>query len=231
VFASATESGLRQWMEKDFAELNYYEMLDIKPDATALEIRGAYNAALQMYQSDSLVSYSFFSKEERSQILTLLEKAYFTLINETQREKYNNELTRMGIIGVTENDAAVKKGPVNIFDINREKDNAAMRKIHNAELKIKVSQNQRIREIISRQDISGADLKEIRNELGVPIEKIHQETKIRLDYLNHIEADEAKKLPSAVFLKGFVKAYLKSLYIEPADEISARYMISLTHKY
>ena len=48
-------------MEKDFDELNYYEMLDIKPDATALEIRSAYNAALQMYQSDSLVSYSFFS--------------------------------------------------------------------------------------------------------------------------------------------------------------------------
>ena len=136
----------------------------------------------------------------------------------------------MGIICVTENGAAVKKCPVSIFDINRENDNTVMRKNHNAELKIKVSQNQRVREIISRQDISGADLKEIRNELGVAIEKIHQETKIRLDYLNYIEEDEAKKLPAAVFLKGFIKAYLKSLYIEPADEISARYMSSLTRK-
>ena len=34
-------------MEKDFAQLNYYEMLDIKPDATVMEIRGAYNAALR----------------------------------------------------------------------------------------------------------------------------------------------------------------------------------------
>ncbi|MGD0280512.1 MAG: hypothetical protein ABSC11_14590, partial [Smithella sp.] len=138
-------------MEKDFAQLNYYEMLDIKPDATVMEIRGAYNAALQMYQSDSLVSYSFFTPEERSQILALLEKAYFTLINETQREIYNNELTRLGIIHITENGAAVKKCPVNIFDINRENDNTVMRKNHNAELKIKVSQNQRVREIISRQ--------------------------------------------------------------------------------
>ena len=125
----------------------------------------------------------------------------------------------------------LKKVPSIFLILTAQKDNAAMRKIHNAELKIKVSQNQRIREILSRQDISGADLKEIRNELGVAIEKIHQETKIRLDYLNHIEADETKKLPAAVFLKGFVKAYLKSLYIEPADEISARYMSSLTHKY
>ena len=62
------------------------------------------------------------------------------------------------------------------------------------------------------------------------IEAIHQETKIRLDYLNYIEEDKIEKLPAAVFLKGFVKAYLKCLCVEPADEISARYMSSLAHK-
>jgi hypothetical protein len=217
-------------MEKDFAQLNYYEMLDIKPAATTLEIRAAFNTALQMYQSDSLASYSFFSQEERSQILVLLEKAYSTLINETQRGKYDNELTEQGVFNVTEKNAADKKDPVNIFDINRQKDNAVTRKNHNAELKIKVSQNQLIREILSRPDISGADFMAIRNELGVAIENIHQETKIRLDYLNYIEEDEIKKLPSAVFLKGFVKAYLKSLCVEPADEITARYMSSLARK-
>lgn len=217
-------------MEKEFAELNYYEMLDIKPGATALEIRGAYNAALQMYQTDSLVSYSFFSKEERNRILGFLEKAYLTLINESQRGKYDNELVEKGIISVTGKGSAVKRGPVNIFDLNRPKDNSMMLKNNHAELKIKASQNQRIKEILSRPDISGADLKTIRNELGVAIEKIHQETKIRLDYLNYIEEGETKKLPAAVFLKGFVKAYLKSLYLEPVDEICARYMNSMTPK-
>ena len=82
-------------MEKDFAQLNYYEMLDVKPDATALEIRSAYNAVLQIYQSDSLASYSFFSPEERKEIITFLERAYFTLINEKEREIYDNELIRL----------------------------------------------------------------------------------------------------------------------------------------
>jgi len=77
-------------MEKDFAQLNYYEMLDIKTNATALEIRAAYNSALQMYQSNSLVSYSFFSQKERKEILAYLEKAYFTLINEKERESKSN---------------------------------------------------------------------------------------------------------------------------------------------
>jgi Uncharacterized protein conserved in bacteria len=213
-------------MEKDFAQLNYYEMLDVKPDATALEIRSAYNSALQMYQSDSLVSYSLFSLKERKEILALLEKAYFTLINEKERDLYDNELIRLGIIDSTERNQAVKK-PVSIFDINRQSDVSGMLKTHNAELKAKVSQNQRIREILSQQEISGTDLKAIRNELGVTIEKVHQETKIRIDYLNNIEENNVEKLPAAVFLKGFIKAYLKCLCIETADEISVRYMSGL----
>jgi predicted small metal-binding protein len=132
----------------------------------------------------------------------------------------------LGIINTAEMNPEVK-GPVSIFDINRQRDTSGILKIHNAEIKAKVSQNQRIREILLQQEISGADLKEIRNELGVAIEKIHQETKIRIDYLNSIEENNIKKLPPAVFLKGFIKAYLKSLSIEPADEISARYMSCL----
>jgi curved DNA-binding protein CbpA len=217
-------------MQKAFDQLNYYEMLDIRPDATALEIRAAYNAALQMYQSDSLVSYSFFSPEERSKILGLLEKAYLTLINEVQRAGYDKEINPSGVSGSAENSAAAPKAPVNIFDINRQGLNTSTQKNHNSELKAKVAQSERIREIISRQDISGADLKTIRNELGVAIEAIHQETKIRLDYLNYMEEDKTEKLPAAVFLKGFIRAYLKSLCVEPADELIARYMIGLARK-
>ncbi|MEN6431940.1 MAG: helix-turn-helix domain-containing protein [Smithella sp.] len=216
-------------MEKDFAQLNYYEMLDIKPNATALEIRAAYNSALQMYQSNSLVSYSFFSQKERKEILAYLEKAYFTLINEKERELYDNELIKDGILTPTERGPAAK-GPVSIFDINRQKDASGILKTHTSELKAKISQNQRIREIISRQEIRGADLKEIRSELGVAVETIHQQTKIRLDYLHWIEDDKIEKLPAAVFLKGFIKSYLKCLCIEPLDEVSARYINSLESK-
>ena len=214
-------------MEKDFAQLNYYEMLDIKPDATALEIRGAYNAALQMYHPDSLVSYSFFSQKERKKILALLEMAYFTLIHEKERDIYDNELIRTGIFSADEKTPAIKKS-VNIFDINRQKDASGILKSGMAELKAKISQNQRIREILSRQEISGADLKEIRNELDVAIEKIHQETKISLNNLNWIEDDKTEKLPAAVFLKGFIKAYLKCLCLYPVDDISNKYMSTLT---
>lgn len=216
-------------MEKDFTQLNYYEMLDIQPDAAALEIRSAYNAALQMYQADSLVSYSFFSQKERKQILALLEKAYLTLINERERDLYDNELIRTGIIDAADRNPEIKRA-VNIFDINRQTDNTLVRKTSHAELKEKIAQSRRIKEILARQEISGTDLQEIRNELGVAIEKIHQETKIRIDYLKCIEENNLAKLPAAVFLKGFIKAYLKCLCIEPVDEITTRCMSGFTRK-
>lgn len=217
-------------MDKKFSEMNYYEMLDIRPDANAAQIRAAYNYALQMYQADSLVSYSFFSQEERREILALLDKAYATLINEHEREKYNQELARNGILDVMEKSAQVKKEPVNIFDISKQKDFFAARRTDAADLKMKIEKNERIRDILGRSVLTGADLKDIRTQLGVPLEKIHQETKIRLDYLRNIEDDKTEKLPAAVFLKGFIKAYLRSLCLEPADELAARYMNSLPDK-
>jgi len=48
----------------------------------------------------------------------------------------------------------------------------------------------------------------------VAIEQIHQETKIRIDYLNSIEENNIEKLPAAVYLKASLKAYLKCLCIE-----------------
>ena len=209
--------------------MNYYEILDIGTNATSAEIRGAYNVALQMYQPDSLVSYSFFSKGERDKILSLIDKAYFTLINEAQRAKYDNEMN-LRETSVSADQHKAPPQPANIFEFNRRDIASLTRKNNKSALKTKISQSQSIREILSRQKITGADLKAIREELGLAIETIHQETKIRLDYLHDIEEDKTEKLPAPVFLKGFVKAYLRSLCIENADDISTAYMNTLPGK-
>jgi cytoskeletal protein RodZ len=91
-------------------------------------------------------------------------------------------------------------------------------------LKNKISQSQMIGSILARNEICGTDLKAIRTELGVLIEQIAQETKIRNDHLKSIEEDRVALLPAAIFLKGFVKSYLRCLCLEPVEELAARYM-------
>jgi curved DNA-binding protein CbpA len=213
-------------LEKDFAELNYYEMLNVKPDAAFFEIRHAYKAAMQMYQEDSMISHSFFSQEERKQILSFVEKAYLTLINEKERQSYDNELIGQGVLTTTKWKVSPKK-TVCIFDINRNSGIKSVPKSNN-ELREKIAQNKRIAEIIAQEEISGADLNEIRNKLDVSTEHIARETKISAYYIKCIEEDNINQLPAAVFLKGFIKAYLKCLCLEPVDDISNKYMSTLT---
>lgn len=210
-------------MEKKFARLNYYEMLDLKPDAAVYEIRQAYNTALQVYQSDSLMSYSLFSPDERKTILNLLEKAYLTLINDKSRRDYDNELIESGLMQETEKKPPVKTS-VSIFDINHDSGKPGALKSTTLELRAKVAGNKLIEQIISQEHISGSDLVRIRTELAVPLEHIAQETKIRIDFLHSIEKEDIQAFPAAVFLKGFIKSYLKCLCLEPADEICRKYM-------
>ena len=210
-------------MEKNFARLNYYEMLDLKPDAKFFEIRHAYNDAIRIYQTESLISYSFFSSEERKEILGFLEKAYLTLNNEQKRKDYDDELIRQGIFDKAANKPLVK-APVSIFNINRERGTSGAVQNDVAELRKKVTENKLIGEILSQQEVSGADLRKIRNELAISLEHIAQKTKIRIDYLHGIEGDDIEALPAAVFFKGFIKAYLKCLCLEPIEEICTRYM-------
>ena len=210
-------------MRKDFNQLNYYEMLDLQPNAVPYEIRHAYNAAMQLYQPGSLVSYSFFSEKERREILALIEKAYQTLINDQLRKEYDDELVRRGEIEAKEETAPEVKKPVSVFHISRGP-TARTVFVSSDALKNRISQCQVIKDILAQSVLSGQDLKQIRTELGLTIEQIAEETKIRVNHIQSIEEGQAQNLPPAVFLKGFVKSYLKCLGLESVDELSARYM-------
>jgi DnaJ-class molecular chaperone len=210
-------------MRKDFNQLNYYEMLDLQPNAVPYEIRHAYNAAMQLYQPGSLVSYSFFPEGERREILSLIEKAYQTLINDQLRKEYDDELVRRGEIEAKEETAPEVKKPVSVFHISRGP-TARTVFVSSDALKDRINQSQVIKDILAQSALSGQDLKQIRTELGLTIEQIAEETKIRVNHIQSIEEGQAQNLPPAVFLKGFVKSYLKCLGLESVDELSARYM-------
>jgi hypothetical protein len=76
-----------------FEKLNYYEMLEIPVNASSFEIKRAYRNAIEVYSDHSLLTYSLFDAEERSNILKKLEDAYSTLIDRTKRTAYDASLS------------------------------------------------------------------------------------------------------------------------------------------
>lgn len=215
-------------MVKDFEKLNYYELLDIKPGAAPFEIRQGYSNALQIYSSSSMASYSFFTEAERKETLFLIEKAYHTLINDQTRQEYNEILIREGVL---EDAAQVRqdKKTVAVFQVNRGQvvKNCMAGSVF---LKEKIAESDAIRQILTQNELCGADLKKIRELLDVPVEQIAQESRVRADHLKSIEEDNFALLPAAVFLKGFVKAYLKCLCVTPEDELASRYMETIARR-
>jgi DnaJ-class molecular chaperone len=83
-------------MIKNFKDLNYYELLRIPYNASSFEIRQAYKHILAIYEDNSLATYSLFVEDERKVILSKIEDAFLTLIDEKKRKAYDNNLVSIG---------------------------------------------------------------------------------------------------------------------------------------
>lgn len=208
---------------KPFEEQNYYEMLDLPTSASPFDVRHAYKTALQIYGDDSPASYSFFSRDTRTGILANLEKAFLTLINDQSRIEYDRSLITAGFMDESEQYRTMPKKPIPIFDLEETGNITRMVFPHTEKTLCPPVGHPVVREIMSKDSLTGRDLKRIRLELGITLEQIVEITKIRKGLLSAIEEDRREELPSMFHLKSFVRAYADCLRLN-ADEVSARYL-------
>jgi DnaJ-class molecular chaperone len=73
-------------------ELVDYEILQVAPNAGQNEIRRAYRDALAIYEEEGVATYSLFSDRQRETLLSAIESAYHTLIDEDRRTAYDQTL-------------------------------------------------------------------------------------------------------------------------------------------
>jgi hypothetical protein len=76
-------------MLKIAAEVTHYDILDLEPHASQVDIRQAYLRAKTTYSKDNPALYAIFSLEERADTLARIEEAYQTLSNPEARKRYD----------------------------------------------------------------------------------------------------------------------------------------------
>jgi len=206
---------------KRLEDLNFYELLEIAFDASPFEVHQAYKEMTQLYHDDSLASYSFFSREEREEILAKLDEAYSTLMDEKRRSRYDQSLIERGILEKATQYQGDRIRLGLMYDAKRAAANTALRT--RDRLKPIVSSNPVIQEILANDVLSGSDLKKIRDELGISLEEISELVKVRIVYLHAIEDDQFEKTPSRIFLKGFLRAYAQCIGLD-AETVTSRYL-------
>jgi cytoskeletal protein RodZ len=72
----------------------------------------------------------------------------------------------------------------------------------------------------------GEQLRIAREERGIPLREISDQTRISIHYLEAIETNDYKRLPGGIFNRSFVKAYARYVGYDEKDAVEAytRYM-------
>jgi curved DNA-binding protein CbpA len=73
----------------DAERKNYYEVLEVEPNATPQQIENAYIRARNAYSGDSVALYSLMTKDECEKILGQIEEAYSVLGFPEKRREYD----------------------------------------------------------------------------------------------------------------------------------------------
>jgi flagellar biosynthesis protein FlhG len=77
--------------------------------------------------------------------------------------------------------------------------------------------------------VTGAELKRIREGRGIPLREIALASKIGLRFLEYIEEERVAMLPAPVYLRGFLMEYARALGLDPRRTAEA-YMANLPPK-
>ena len=209
-------------MIKSFDELNYYELLKVPYGASSFEIRQAYKHALVIYEESSLATYSLFTEDERKIILANVEKAFLTLIDAEKRTIYDKNLASIGEIPEELLTKKEKKKTIPLFQINKIKSKG--NNLSSIRRKIKEKGAGNLGGAMFERDlISGEDLKNLRESLGIELEEMFQATKISPTTLEAIEKDRIDHLPPEVYLKSFLKSYAEALQLD-ARQVVEKYL-------
>jgi DnaJ-class molecular chaperone len=199
---------------KPYREQSYYELLEVSPNASPLEIRRAYKTIFDLYQDESIASYSFFSQEERNEILSLLEEAYLTVINPELREAYDRKLIELGLVEEGKQYCDKTKEPVPIYDFKKTQLYILGPTKRTEDLRSRASEKPVIQKILAQETLAGTDLKRIRTELEITLEEIAAKTNVRMAMLRAIEEEAHEFFLPMVYMKGILKSYARYLQVD-----------------
>jgi curved DNA-binding protein CbpA len=191
---------------KRVGNLNFYEILDVRPDASHVEIQRAYERARKTYSFDSIAVYSLLDEDEIEAMARLVEEAYRTIGDEGRRREYDrmlgcpNEGKGQTVASsphedMGQSDTLLRPGKVEILS---------------------PEERGKIDGMISQSGFvfTGPALREIREALGLERADISEQTKVSRTYLHFIEEENFAHLPALVYLKGFVTEYAKLLGLD-----------------
>jgi curved DNA-binding protein CbpA len=215
-------------MIKKIEDLNFYELLEISPQATSQEIHKAYERIRRVYDPNSIALYSLFTSEETAAIHQRIEEAYRTLVYEDNRKKYDamlrnrNELPELPSppqAAPTFQPRPIQTSPP-AFQENQYTGVSSGAMPQSAPLP-DLEEVSPVSPFIA--EFTGPIIKLLREQKGLSVRNIAEMTKVSVRYLEFIEEENFQKLPARAYIRGFLMLYAKALGYDP-DRMTSDYL-------
>ena len=244
--------------KKNEEQLDYYEILEVDPEASRMRIREAYIRLKNTYASSSQALYSLMTEEEARSYSLQIDEAYRILNDDLLRKEYDDKMVSQERFQYYSHEKGMEKDPFlsgeelvakigdHLLNAGNEELGQQIQELgfqgHSGDaLQIKERRMaakpknsvkrmatlacdedmvQQANEIIAAGDPGdGALLKEIRELMEVSRDELQQMTKISPEYVIAIENNAFHKLPSLVYVKGFLKSYLQYLGLQDKKKL------------
>ncbi|MBN2134973.1 MAG: helix-turn-helix domain-containing protein [Acidobacteria bacterium] len=197
---------------------NYYDILNIKPDATKTEVVESYQRLKKIFSEESNSIYGLFSPHMLSEKIQEIELAYQILSEGTKREKYDEELQSKEIVPITDIEGVIpiktykkieeevdeKRHTVTIAPDEKTDDKPKPEKIEGP-----------LPNLDDEEPFRGKTIEKLRKHKNITLDQISQETKIKVQILLAIENEEFDLLPAKPYLRGFLTHISRIIGIKP----------------
>lgn len=172
---------------------NYYELLNIPPNASQEDVEQAYKSAQETYAFSNQAIKEVFTEEESVMFLKIVEEAYQVLGNCELRKIYDEKTSSSS--GRTEE--VVSEMLLIIEDLQKKQlaEQAKPPFVRDEVFEIEIS---------SCSNWTGSMLKRLREYKQLTAENVYEKTKINPWYVTAVEDMDAHNLPAPVFVRGYV---------------------------
>ncbi len=198
---------------KEPAEQDHYEVLDLTPGCSDVEVEAAYERARRQLGPDSLATYALVAPEESRLFLARLEEAYRVLADPEARRAY--DLARRFPENARQPPSAPAALPASpVLEPRsaagppaggpREEPTEPPRPVRKAES-----------DLPADAPITGEVLRRIREARGLSLDDLAGRTRISRRYFEAIEQERFAALPVTVYLRGFLISLARELRLDP----------------
>jgi flagellar biosynthesis protein FlhG len=172
---------------------SHHDLLEVERGATDEEVRRAFKRAKEVYADDALCRHGLFDDAGLKAVRGRLEEAYDVLLDPSRRRPYE----------------------LSIFPAEVEKEDRTPLPREEPLPPAPV--------ITPDTEFTGPLIRAVRESLGMTVKQISETTKIGVNYVEGIEADDWAALPAQVYVRGFVAEIAKTLRLDH-EQVSRSYL-------